>query len=301
MYKRVNIRRMRGDNVTHTVCLILLSLCTLVFIYPVIYIISVSFSSADAVQKREIWLLPVRFSLSAYRLCFEHDYLFGSFGNAFLYSISGTVYSMLLTVFGAYALAHKQLRGRGIFTMLIFFTMLFSGGLIPTYLLVKDLKMVNTFWAMVIPCAVSQWNLIVMRTVFQENPESLEESAKIDGASHLTILFRIIIPISKPVIATIALLYFVGKWNDYFTALVYLNEKEKFPLQLIARELLVSFSDRLLNRNASAAADPNAALSYTPESFRAAVIVICVAPMMAIYPFLQRYFVKGIIVGAVKG
>lgn len=273
---------------------------TIIFIYPVIYTVALSFSSPEYVNRGEVWLIPRGINFRSYKLILEHEYIMGSFLNSVIYTSLGTLYSMILTIFGAYALAHERLRGRNFFSLLIAFTMLFSGGMIPTYLLVKDLKMLDTIWALIIPLAVSPYNMIVMRTVFQQNPSSLEESAKIDGAGYFLILFKIIIPISKPVIATIALFYAVGKWNDFFTPLIYLNTKTKFPLQLIARELLVTFSDQSLNRAVNAA-DQADRYNFSPMTFRAAVIFVCIFPLLVIYPFVQKYFVKGIMIGAVKG
>ena len=300
MSRRSRLLTGKSDKIMDITCAALIVLASAAFLYPVVYIVSLSFSGNYFVERRQIWLYPMGLNLNAYRLAFKHEFLLRSYWNSVVYSVTGTAYSLLLTLLGAYALSFKNLRGRGLFTMLIFVTMLFSGGLIPTYLLVKDLNMLNKIWAMIIPCAVSQWNLIVMRTIFQQNPESLVESAKIDGANHLHILFRIVAPISTPVIATMGLLYLVGKWNDYFTALVYLNSKDKLPLQLVARELLVTLSDQTLNRATNQNAEAMR-LSYSPLSFRAAIIVLTVAPLMVIYPFLQRYFVKGIAIGAVKG
>jgi len=289
-----------SDRVVDTVAIILILAASVIFLYPVVYIVSMSFSGNQYVEARQIWLYPRGINLNSYRMAFRHDFMMGSYWNSIVYATLGTLYSLILTIFGAYALAHKNLRGRGIFTMIIFITMLFGGGLIPTYLLIRDLNMLNTIWAMIIPAAISQWNLIVMRTIFMQTPESLGESARMDGANHFQVLFLIIIPISTPVIATMALLYFVGKWNDFFTALIYLNSKPKFPLQLIARELLVTFSDQTFNRETNQNAEAMR-LTFTPMSFRAAIIVLTVAPLILIYPFIQRYFVKGLTVGAIKG
>lgn len=277
----------------------LVGLLTIIFVYPVIYTLSLSLSSSEFVERHLVWLLPRGFTLSSYSLILKHEYLLTSFINSILYMTLYTTYALILTIFGAYALSHKQLRGRNFFSFLIFFAMLFNGGLIPTYLLIKSFGMIDTTWAMFIPLAVSPFNLIVMRSVLQQNPPSLEESATLDGAGYFRILFSIIIPISKPVIATIALFYAVSKWNDFFTALIYLNTKSKFPLQLIARELLVTFSDQSFNRNANEIV--GAHLNFTPLSFRAAVIIFTILPLMVIYPFIQKYFVKGILIGSVKG
>ena len=277
----------------------LLTLMTVVFLFPIINVVSLSFSGRLYVERREVLLWPLGFNLDSYKMIFEHQYIVGSFFNSVKYTLIGTIYSLTLTIFGAYALSHKRLRGRNLITFFIAFTMLFSGGLIPTFLLVRDLDMLDTMWALIIPLAISPWNLIVMRTVFQQNPDSLEESAKIDGAGYFLILFRIIIPISLPVIATIGLFYTVDKWNDFFNSLVYLSTKSKFPLQLIAREILVTFSDQSLNRIVNAADVER--MNFTPMTFRAALIVISITPLMLVYPFLQKYFVKGVMIGAIKG
>jgi len=294
------IRKMAKDDLLLQIfAYMLLIAMIIVFLFPIINVISLSFSGRQYVERRDVLLWPLGFNLDSYRMIFEHQYVIGSFFNSVIYTFVGTLYSLTLTVFGAYALAHKRLRFRSLITLLIAFTMLFSGGLIPTFLLVRDLGFLDKMWALIIPLAISPWNLIVMRTVFQQNPDSLEESAKIDGAGYFRILFRIIIPISLPVIATIGLFYTVDKWNDFFNALVYLSTKSKFPLQLIAREILVTFSDQSLNRIVNAADADR--MNFTPMTFRAALIVISITPLMLVYPFLQKYFVKGVMIGAIKG
>jgi ABC-type glycerol-3-phosphate transport system permease component len=298
MSKKNKFLRSKDDIVIEVIAFIVVFLSILVFLYPVLYFVSVSFSSTEAVMARKVWLLPVGFNINAYKLLFQHEFIMGSFKNSIIYVVLGTVYSLILTIFGAYALAHKELRGRNFFSFMVFFTMLFNGGLIPSYLLVSSLNMNDTIGVMVIPMAVTPWNLIIMRTMFQQNPKSLEEAAKIEGANHLQILFKIVIPISTAVIATVALFYFVQRWNDYFKPLIYLSTKTKYPLQLIAREILVTLEDSTMTEQLQAARQ---GAESAPETFRAAVIIFTIFPLAVIYPFLQKYFVKGITVGSVKG
>lgn len=299
--KRKFIRYLKDDFVMDFVCYSLVFLATIIFIYPVIYTFSLSISANEYVEAQKIWLLPKGFSLNAYKFALKHDYLLGSIYNSIKYTALRTVYSLLLTIFGAYALSHKELRGNGVISFFIFFTMIFGGGLIPTYLLVKDLKLIDTIWAIIIPLAVSPYNLIVMRSSFQQNPPSLEESAKIDGAGYFRILFQIIAPISKPVIATIGLFYMVGAWNEFFRPMIYLNTKEKFPLQLIARSLIITAGDSTVNRQQNAERGQEGDSVFTAMSFRAAVMFITILPMLVAYPYVQKHFVKGVVIGAVKG
>ena len=299
LYKNKNrTKRTMEDIVVDFVVGIIMIIVLFVILYPIIYIFSNSISYADAVMKKEVLLLPKGFNLQSYKMIFDHEYIIPSYMNTLYYVSLGTIYSMILTVFGAYALSKKRLFGRNTFMFLIAFTMLFNGGLIPTYLLVNSLNMVNKRSVMIIPMAVSAYNLIVMRTSFQQTPESLEESAKIDGANDLYILFRIYIPLNLAVVATITLFYVVAKWNDFFQALVYLNDKKLFPLQMILRELLITADDNTLNRQ-TVASDTHG--MFTPMGFRSSVTIISMLPLLIIYPFLQKYFVKGIMIGSIKG
>ena len=230
-------------------------------------------------------------------MVFEHKYVLSSYGNTILYTVLGTTYSVLLTILGAYPLSRSYLPFRDFFMLIIAFTMLFGGGLIPTFLVVRDLKLVNTLWALVLPCAVTPFNLILLRTNMQEIPDAIEESAKIDGANDWIILVRIILPMCMAAVMTVFLLYFVGKWNDWFSALIYLNDREKYPLQLILRDILASNDDKTFNQQMLREAKN----SVSSLGFKCAIMVIAMAPLLVVYPFIQRYFVKGIMVGAVKG
>ena len=291
------IIRSRTDALFDTGVYAIMIAFSAIFLYPVLYAISCSFSGAEALLHQEVWLWPVDVTLKSYQMVFEHKYVLSSYGNTILYTVLGTTYSVLLTILGAYPLSRSYLPFRDFFMLIIAFTMLFGGGLIPTFLVVRDLKLVNTLWALVLPCAVTPFNLILLRTNMQEIPDAIEESAKIDGANDWIILVRIILPMCMASVMTVVLLYFVAKWNDWFNALVYLNDREKYPLQLILRDILVSNDDKTLNQQMLREAKN----SVSSLGFKCAIMVIAMAPLLVVYPFIQRYFVKGIMVGAVKG
>lgn len=281
------------DAVVYTISLAVL----IITLYPFIYVLSLSFSSRIAVEKGLVMLWPVDITIASYRVLTEHPLLLNSYGNTIFYTLAGTAYSLFITITGAYACSKQRLPGRKIITLLITFTMLFSGGLIPTFLTVDMLGLMNTRGAIILPCAVSVMYLFIMRTAFNSIPAALEESALLDGANDLQTLFVIYLPLSKATIATIALFYAVGRWNDFFNALIYLNDDKLFPLQLVIRSLLVAMTDAMIygsTFNAEAA-------KMSPLSFRAAVVVVTILPIMCIYPFVQRYFVSGVMIGAIKG
>lgn len=289
--------RGRADVVIDIAVYIIMILMAIIFLYPVIYTIANSFSGADAVLRRKVWLWPVDFSLRSYELVMEHQYVLPAYWNTIVYTVLGTAYSLVLTVLGAYPLSRSYLPFRNFIMLLIAFTMMFGGGLIPTYLLVRDLGLVNKIWALVLPCAVTPFNLILLRTSMQEIPDAIEESAKIDGANDWIILIRIILPMCMASLMTITLLYFVAKWNDWFNALIYLNDRSMYPVQLILREILVNNEDKMLNQ----ALLRDSKNSVSSLGFKCAIMVIAMAPLIIIYPFVQRFFVKGILIGAVKG
>jgi putative aldouronate transport system permease protein len=221
-----------------------------------------------------------------------------SYLNTVIYTVFGATYSMILTTFGAFALSRRNLIGKNLMMFLIFFTMIFSGGMIPTYLVVVALGLYNSYAAIIFPCAVSAYYLIVMRTFMQQVPYSMEESAKIDGANDFTVLFRIYLPMSIPVLATIGLFYAVDRWNDWFSAMLYLSSTSLYPVQLVIRNLLITMTDNLVNQKVSQGSGVS---TFTPTGFKCAVIVVTIVPIIAVYPFLQKYFVKGVMIGAIKG
>ena len=266
--------------------------------YPILYVLALSFSSREAVLNNEVYIIPVGFNFDNYKLVLKHEFLPKAFLNSVFYTVFGTLYSMILTILGAYALSRKNYFGRDFRMFLIAFTMMFGGGMIPSYMLIKNLGLLNTRLALIIPFAVSQYNLIVMRTYMQQIPSAIEESAKLDGANDFVILFRIFVPMSKPVIATITLFYAAGQWNDFFSGLIYLDDKNKFPLQLVIRDLLITQNDATLNQGLAA---QQGMPSLTPGGFRAAIVVVTVLPLLVVYPFIQKYFVKGVMLGSIKG
>lgn len=293
------IDRSLGDRVFNVVNYVLLSLICIVVLYPLLFVLSASVSNPETVLRGEMWLIPKEFNLDSYTKIFQNKDILMGYGNTILYTAMGTALNLVMTVCAAYPLSRKDFAGRGLITGLIVFTMFFSGGLIPTYLLIKNLNMLDTFWVMIIPNAVSVWNIIIMRTFFQQSiPGEIQEAAMIDGSSHFQTLFRVVLPLSMPIIAVMVLFYTVGHWNAYFNALIYLSSKDKFPLQLILRELLVQSDSGDFIKLTSEA---GVRLKMSMEGLKYAVLVVANLPMLILYPFLQRYFVKGIMIGALKG
>ncbi|MBI2941578.1 MAG: carbohydrate ABC transporter permease [Chloroflexi bacterium] len=280
--------------VANTLFMVALIVVTL---YPLLYVAFASVSDpATFVQFRGVLLAPLGFTLAAYEAVFANPMIAIGYQNTLLYVVAGTTINLLLTSLGAYGLSRNKVLLKNPIMFLIVFTMFFSGGLVPTYLLVGNtLNMIDTPWALIIPPAVNTWNLIIMRTAFQAVPEALEESARIDGANDFTILFRIVLPLSMPVVAVMILFYSVGHWNAFFSAMIYLRTRELYPLQLILREILISNStDNMVTGVSRGDVMPIA------ETIKYATIVVATLPILCVYPFLQRYFVKGVMIGAVK-
>ncbi|MCI1777270.1 MAG: carbohydrate ABC transporter permease, partial [Paenibacillus lautus] len=242
-----------------------------------------------------ILLWPKGFSLDSYRMVFENPNIIRSYLNTIFYVVVGTTLNILMTALGAYGLSRKNVMWKGAIMMLIVMTMFFDGGLIPKYLLVKNMGLLDTYWALIIPSAMTTWNLIIMRTAFQGVPDALEESARIDGATDWTILFRIIIPLSLPVIAVMVLFYGVWHWNKWFDALIYLRDRDLFPLQLILREILIQ-NDTSSMMTSVGGGDR----MPVGETIKYATIMVATLPILFLYPFLQKYFVKGVMIGAIK-
>lgn len=275
---------------------ILLCLLSIITLYPFLYVLFASISTpAEFVQHRGILLWPKGFSLDSYRMVFENPNIIRSYLNTIFYVVVGTTLNILMTALGAYGLSRKNVMWKGAIMMLIVMTMFFDGGLIPKYLLVKNMGLLDTYWALIIPSAMTTWNLIIMRTAFQGVPEALEESARIDGATDWTILFRIIIPLSLPVIAVMVLFYGVWHWNKWFDALIYLRDRDLFPLQLILREILIQ-NDTSSMMTSVGGGDR----MPVGETIKYATIMVATLPILFLYPFLQKYFVKGVMIGAIK-
>ena len=290
----------RWDDTLFDVFSTLLLLVAVVLVaYPLIYVISASFSSTDAVMAGKVWLLPVDLSLKAYEAVFNYESILTGYVNSAIYTVLGTGVNLVLTTLCAFCLSRKEFYGRSIISGLVLFTMLFNAGLIPNYLLINSLGWLDTIWAIIIPNAMSAWYVILMRSYFQNSiPEELFEASGMDGCSVFRQLVSIVIPLSGPIIAVIALYCAVGIWNSYFDAFIYLSDKSKFPLQVVLRNILI-----LNQMDMSAVADLRDMASRQGMSnlLKYAIIVVSSAPLLLLYPFVQKYFVKGIMVGSVKG
>ena len=290
----------RWDDTLFDVFSTLLLLVAVVLVaYPLIYVVSASFSSTDAVMAGKVWLLPVDLSLKAYEAVFNYESILTGYMNSAIYTVLGTGVNLVLTTLCAFCLSRKDFFGRGVVSGMVLFTMLFNAGLIPNYLLINGLGWLDTIWAIIIPNAMSAWYVILMRSYFENSiPEELFEASGMDGCSVFRQLISIVIPLSGPIIAVIALYCAVGIWNSYFDAFIYLSDKSKFPLQVVLRNILI-----LNQMDMSAVADLRDMASRQGMSnlLKYAIIVVSSAPLLLLYPFVQKYFVKGIMVGSVKG
>ncbi|MGM1047963.1 carbohydrate ABC transporter membrane protein 2, CUT1 family (TC 3.A.1.1.-) [Paenibacillus uliginis N3/975] len=278
---------------------VMLSIVLIVVLYPLIYVVSASFSSSSAVLSGKVWLWPVEPTLEGYKAVFKNAMVVKGFMNTIFYTLAGTAINLVLTVMAAYPLSRKDFKGRNVFMLLFVFTMLFNGGLIPTYLIVKDLNMIDTVWAMLIPAALSVWNVIIMRTYFQTTiPSELLEASQLDGCSDFRFLRSIVLPLSGPILAVIALFYAVGHWNQYFNAMIYLKRADLYPLQLVLRDILVQNE---VNIEMLGDAKTAAARQGLRELLKYSLIVVTSVPLLVVYPFLQKFFVKGVMIGSIKG
>lgn len=275
----------------------LITIILIIIIYPLVFVISASFSDPLYLLQGKVSLLPKGFTLESYSKIINFNDVWMGYKNTIIYVTVGTLINLIMTTLGAYPLSRKDFFGRNIITALLVFTMFFSGGMIPTYLVVKSLGLTNTMWAMVLPSAISVYNLIIMRTFFQSIPYELQESATIDGASDFQILARIVLPLSKPILAVMTLFYAVTHWNAFFDALIYLTNRSKYPLQLILREILIQ--DDVAG--AEGLDDDAIQQAMSVEGMKYAVIIIANLPILCLYPFLQRYFVQGVMIGSLKG
>ncbi|MFF3023241.1 carbohydrate ABC transporter permease [Gottfriedia sp. NPDC057948] len=289
----------KEDKIFDTINFIFLTFICLAVLYPLYFVIIASISNPDLVYNGSVWLLPKEITFEGYKRIFSDSKILIGYKNTIIYTVLGTAVQVSLTLMAAYALSRKELFGRSFFMLMIVFTMFFSGGLIPTYLVVKDLGMLNTMWAMIIPKAIAVWNLIVARSFFESSiPNELLEAGKIDGCSNTRFFLKIVLPLSKPIIAVMVLFYAVGNWNSYFDALIYLNDESLYPLQLILRNILIQnqLSVQMLS-------DLNnlASQQHVGEIIKYGVIIVAAIPLLIVYPFVQKYFVKGVLIGGVKG
>ncbi|MCH1640759.1 carbohydrate ABC transporter permease [Paenibacillus timonensis] len=270
----------------------------MIVLYPLLFVVSASFSDPARVLSGEVWLLPKGPTLEAYNNILHNDQIWTGYRNSILYTVVGTLINITMTLLAAYPLSRPDLPGRKGLMLIITLTMFFSGGLIPSYLLVKSLGMVDTMWALIIPGAISTYNLIVMRTYFQSSiPWELQEAAHIDGCSNWRLLISIILPLSKPILAVMVLFYAVGHWNAFFNALIYIRSEHLYPLQLILREILMISQSAGVD-GGNVGMEEKILLS---ESIKYAVIIVSSLPVLVMYPFVQRHFVKGVMIGSIKG
>ena len=291
------IKKSKSDKIFDVVNVSFCTIILLIVLYPLLYVLSASFSDPLAVLQGKMKLFPIGFNIDAYIRIFHYKEVLIGYKNSLILMVVGTSINVVLTILGAYPLSRYDFYGRNGITMMLAFTMFFTGGMIPTYLVVQKLGLIDTMWSMIFPTAIAMYNLIIMRTFFQSTiPEEMIEASYIDGASNIQVLFRIIIPLSKSVIAVICLFYGVQHWNQYFQAMLYVTSKEKYPLQMILREILLlsqvqdlvdteGFADQLLQG----------------ESIKYSLIIVASVPVLCIYPFVQKYFVKGVMIGAIKG
>jgi putative aldouronate transport system permease protein len=274
---------------------LLLTIIGLITIIPFVHVVAGSFTTSAEMAAKKFVLIPTDWSIEAYRFIFSTNTIFKAMAVSIGTTAIGTVISMFITALMAYGLARRDVDGRKVIMFLVVFTMLFHGGLIPTFLVVKELGMIDTYAALILPTAISAFNLIILKNFFQNIPEGLEESAKIDGCSDFGILFRIVLPLSMPAIATISLFYAVTYWNTYMSAILYINESAKWPIQVLLRQIVVLASGMDVSSDLDSVAPPPA------QSIKMAVIVVATLPILLVYPFLQKHFAKGAMIGSIKG
>lgn len=299
--KKDSILGQAGDRSFHLTNLILLTFFFFIVLYPLIYVVSSSFSSAYAVITNKVWLWPVDVTLDGYRACFKQSLLVSGYLNSMLYMIFGTIMNVILLVLAGYPLSRRDLPGKGMFVLYFTFTMFFSGGMIPNYLLVKNMGLIDNRLALIIPFAFSCYNMIIVRTYFSTNvPNELLEAAQIDGSNDLYFFVKIALPLAKPVLAVMVLFHGVGHWNGYMRALLYLNSSEKYTLQLVLRDILLigNMSTEMMAQMEDSALEE---MANAMQLIKYAVIVLGSLPVMILYPFVQKYFVKGMMIGSVKG
>ncbi|MFB5678173.1 carbohydrate ABC transporter permease [Paenibacillus terreus] len=265
-------------------------------LYPFIYMIAVSLSGTVPVLKGEVYFWPKEFTWNTYAAVFDNPAIGRAYLNTILYTVLGTAISLLVTAAGAYALSKREMLFQRGFMVMVVITLFFSGGMIPTFLVVRSYHLLDTIWAMVLPGAVSTWNLIVMRTFFSAMPREVEESGKIDGLNDIGIFIRLVLPLSKAILATIGLFYGVAIWNNFFSALLYLRDTDLFPLQVIVRSMVLQGAG-----GANGAANIGGDSMIIDESLKYATIIVTTVPILLVYPFLQKYFAKGALIGSVKG
>ncbi len=296
--KKSKLHQGVSDKIFQIALNVIAVLILVIILYPLYFVIIASFSDPAAVSGGQVWLLPKGLTMDGYEELFRHKEIWTGYANTILYTLAGTVIGLVVNLFAAYALSRKDLVGRKFFNLMFIFTMFFNGGLIPTFLTIKDFHLYDTFLVMVLPFSVSVYNIIVARTFFQTNvPSELNDAAKIDGCGNLYYFFKIVLPLSKAIIAVLALWTAVGMWNSYFNALIYLKDAAKYPLQLILRNILITNN---LQMSFGSGEAMQVALRLS-NLMRYSVIIVSTVPIMCFYPFVQKHFNQGVMIGAVKG
>lgn len=296
--KKNGMRRSLGSRAFDVLNVLILLAIVLITIYPLYYIAIVSISDGTAVNRGDVTIFPVGITFEAYATVFRNPDIWRAYGNTVLYTVVGTAINLILSSLCAYPLSRKDFYGRSFFTFFVALTMFLSGGMIPLYLVVRRLNLIDKMWAVLLPGAINTFNMIIMRTFFQQIPDSLHESAYIDGANDLQILRKIVIPLSKPIMATMTLFYAVQHWNSFFSALIYLNSKVKYPVQIMLRNIVVAseFADQQADIGSI-----SSGFHVVAQNYKYAVIMVTVLPIIAVYPLLQKHFAKGVMIGSIKG
>jgi putative aldouronate transport system permease protein len=291
----------KRDLIFSIVIYIFLALIVIITLYPLIYVVSASISDPTLVSTGKMWLLPKGITFKGYNRVFRNKEIWIGYRNTILYTVAGTIISLMITIPCGYALSIKNLPGRKGLSFIFLFTMFFGGGLIPLYLLVKDLHILNTVWSVLLPSAASIWNIIITRTFFESTiPAGLEEAAEIDGCNVFQKFFKIVVPLSAPIIAVMALFYGVGRWNSYFDEMIFLSNRNMFPLQVFLREILIITQMNTSNMSMSNAVSMAEQVKIA-GIVKYAVMIVSTLPIICVYPFIQRFFVKGVMVGSIKG
>lgn len=287
-----------GSKIFDNFNILILMLLVFATVYPIYYILIVSISDGNLVTRGLIKWIPMDITFDAYKIVLSNPDIWRTYGNTLLYTTVGTTINIIMTALCAYPLSRKDFYGRGMFIFMVALTMFISGGLIPTYLVVQKLGLVDTMWALVLPPAISTFNMIIMKTYFEGIPMALQESAYLDGANEIQVLFKIILPLSLPVMATMVLFYSVQHWNSFFPALIYLNDSDKFPVQVLLRNIVIAgeFADQTADIGSA-----SSNFRVVAANYKFAVIIITILPILVVYPYLQKYFVKGAMIGALKG
>lgn len=299
MSKAKKVRHSASDKRFEVLLILIMGIIGILVLYPLIYVLSSSFSSPSAVMSGKVWLFPVDFSLEGYQAIFKNHQVLVGYRNSLFYMVAGTCINVVMTMLAAYPLSRSDMPGQGPIMLLFTFTMIFSGGMIPTYLVIKNLHMLNTVWSMLIPGAISVHNMIIARTFIRNSiPHEMLEAAQIDGCSDTQYFFRMVLPLSGSVIAVIVLYYAIAHWNAYFNAFMYLSDQKLYPLQLFLRDILIS---NKVDASMVIIDDGAVAKEGLAELLKYSLIVVAILPVMVIYPFVQKHFVKGVMIGAVKG